>query len=210
MGGLGILVILVAYVAAAVWLAMRARTWWRRVLVGAVAVLLPTTDAAIGRMVVRHLCGKDGGLAVYRVERNVEGVLGLAPNRATLERMGFRFIELDRGKADPGRAIRRIERMSDGEIVESFDSKPRAGFKVEQVLAGKTLLTTGYGTRDLQVSRMADGEVLARFRNYSGGTGWAESFLAQFTDAGVPTGTDCGTPATPVGPEEIVKLALKP
>lgn len=209
MGGLAILLIVVLYIALAVWLVVRAKGWWRRSVVGLIAFLLPTADGYLGRKYVEHLCAKDGGLQVYRVVKDVEGVLGLAPDSQTLKRTGYRFVEIDRATVDPKRAFWRIERMSDGQIQEGFDTKPKAKYTIEKKLGG-----TGFPTRvaisDMQVRELASGEVTARFRKYSGGAGWAERFLAQFTGAGYAQGTECGAPAHPVGPDELAMQALHP
>lgn len=209
MGGLAILLIVVLYIALAVWLVVRAKGWWRKAAVGLIAFLLPTADGYLGRMYVEHLCAKDGGLKVYRVVEGVEGVLGLAPDLQTLKRTGYRFIEIDRATVDPKRAYWRIERTPDGQIQEGFDAKPRAKYKIERKHGG-----TGFPTRvaisDMQVRELTSGEVTARIRKYSGGVGWAERFLAQFTGAGYAQGAECAAPVRPVGPDELAMQALHP
>lgn len=209
MGGLAILLIVVLYIALAVWLVVRVKGWRRKAAVGLIAFVLPTADGYFGRKYVEHLCAKDGGLKVYRVVKDVDGVLGLAPDRQTLKRTGYRFIEIDRATVDPKRAYWRIERLPDGQVVEGFAAKPRARYKVEKHFGG-----TGFPTRiaisDLQVRELASGEVTARFRMYSGGVGWAERFLAAFTGAGYAQGIECAAPAQPVGPDELAMRSLYP
>jgi hypothetical protein len=210
MGGFAILLIVIAYLGVATWLALRAGTWRRRALVIAVAALLPTLDAAIGRMVVRHLCARDGGLQVYRVVENVEGVMGLAPDKATLERTGFRFVEIDRPSSDPGRVVRRIERLPDGELAETFDSKPRArlGYRLNTV--SRRMLTMLYGYQDSQVVDLSSGEVVGRYRQFMGATGWAERLLGAFTDAGGPSLEFCPDYEQRPDPERLILTVLRP
>lgn len=209
MGGLAILLIVVLYITLAVWLIVRANGWWRKAAVGLIAFVLPTADGYFGRKYVEHLCAKDGGLKVYRVVKDVEGVLGLAPDSQTLKRTGYRFIEIDRATVDPKRAFWRIERMPDGQIQQGFDATPKAKYTIEKQHSG-----TGFPTRvaisDMQVRELESGEVTARFRKYSGGAGWAERFLAQFTGAGYAQGTECAAPAQPVGPDDLAMQALHP
>lgn len=207
MGGLAILLIGVLYIALAVWLIVRMKGWRRKAVVGLIAFLLPTADGYLGRKYVEHLCARDGGLKVFRVVKDVEGVLGLAPDRQTLKRTGYRFIELDRATVEPKRAYWRIERLPDGQVVEGFDSNPKAKYKVEKIFGG-TGAPFRVAISDLQIRALADGEVTARFRKYSGGAGWAERFLAHFTGAGYAQGVECAAPAQPVGPDELAMQSL--
>lgn len=209
MGGLAILLIVVFYISLAVWLVARVKGWGRRAVVGVIAFLLPTADGYLGRKYVEHLCAKDGGLKVYRVVEGVEGVLGLAPDSQTLKRTGYRFVEINRATVDPKRAFWRIERMPDGRIQEGFDAKPRAKYAIEGRLGG-TGFPMDVAISDMQVRELESGEVTARFRKYSGGAGWAERFLSQFTGAGYAQGTECKAPAHPVGPDELAMRALRP
>jgi hypothetical protein len=209
MGGLAILLIVILYIALAVWLVVRARGWWRKATVGLIAFLLPTADGYLGRKYVEHLCAKDSGLKVYRVVKDVEGVLGLAPDRQTLKRTGFRFIEYAGSFSDPKRAYRRIERLPDGQVVEGFDTKSRARFKVEKQHGG-TGFPTHIAISDVRVIDSASGELVAQFRKYSGGVGWAERFLAKFTGAGYAQGVECVASDKPIGPDELVMRSLHP
>ncbi len=209
MGGLAILLIVVLYVALAVWLVVRMNGWRRKAVVGLIAFLLPTADGFLGRKYVEHLCAKDGGLKVYRVVEGVEGVLGLAPDRQTLKRTGYRFVEIDRATVDPKRAYWRIEQLPDGQIQQEFDAKPRAKYIVETKHGG-TGFPTHIAISDLQVRELASGELAARFRMYSGGAGLAERFLAQFTGAGYAQGAECAAPVQPVGPDELAMQVLHP
>lgn len=207
MGGLAILLIVVLYITLAVWLIVRMKGWRRKAVVGLIAFLLPTADGYLGRRYVEYLCAKDGGLKVYRVVKDVEGVLGLAPDSQTLKRTGYRFIEYAGSFSDPKRAIRRIERLPEGQILEGFDTKPRAKYAVEWKLGG-TGFPSNVAISDMQIRELASDEVMARFRKYSGGAGWAERFLASFTGAGYAQGTECAAPAQPIGPDELAIQAL--
>lgn len=209
MGGLAILLIVVLYITLAAWLVVRAKGWWRKAAVGLIAFALPTADGYFGRKYVEHLCAKDGGLKVYRVVKDVEGVLGLAPDSQTLKRTGYRFIEYAGSFSDPKRAIRRIERLAEGQILEEFDAKPRARYAIERKLGG-TEFPSNVAIADMQVRELASGEVIARFRKYSGGSGWAERFLASFTGAGYAQGTECAAPDQSMGPDELAMQALRP
>lgn len=210
MGGLAILLIVVLYIAVVTWLAFRVKRWSRKALLLLVAFLLPTADGYLGRKYVEHLCARDGGLKVFRVVDNVDGVLGLMPDKATLERTGFRFIEYEGSFSDPGRAYRRIERLADGEIVESFDTKPRAKYEPREKIVGRRLLTVEFGYADSMVVVRETGEVLVSYRRYGGGAGWAERFLAQFADSGYAAAVTCPPYEQQMVGEALFLAALKP
>jgi hypothetical protein len=210
MGGLAILLIVVFYIALAVWLVVRVVGWRRKTVVGLIAFLLPTADGYLGRKYVEHLCAKDGGLKIYRVVEGVEGVLGLAPDSSTLKRTGYRFIEYAGSFSDPQRAIRRIEQLPNGEVVESFDANPRASYQTRKDTVFRGLLTTGVAYDDYLVIERRTGESLARYREYRGGAGWAERFLGQFTGAGGAGGIECPRYGNHPGYEKLLLLVLKP
>jgi hypothetical protein len=209
MGGLAILLIVVAYIAAAMWVAFRVKGVWRKSAVVLIALLLPTLDGFLGRRYVEHLCARDGGLTVFRVVDNVDGVLGLAPDAPTLKRTGFRFIEIDRAAGDPSRAYRRIERLADGAVVESFDAVPRAkyGYRLRSVT--RRALTFIYGYQDSEVIDLTSNEVLSRYRQFDGGFGWASRFLGSFADAGGPAAELCPPLEVRPGPEQLVASTLR-
>lgn len=71
--GLVILLIIAAYVAIAVVVvkAIKPTSW--KLLAVVAAVLVPTADAAIGRLYLAHICAAEGGLQVLRTVEAVEG-----------------------------------------------------------------------------------------------------------------------------------------
>ncbi len=210
MGGMAIALIVAVYLAVAVGLIFKAKNWKARLAIALIALLLPTADGYIGRRYVEHLCAKDGGLKVFRVVENVEGVLGFSTLRATFERMKYQFLEMDRPTVDQNKKYRRIERLPSGEIVEGFASKPLAKYKLERIFGGGEMLTIGYSMIDDRVVVIETGEVLVRYRQYGGGAGWAERFLGQFTDSGHAGGALCPAFEDRVPGEELVRAVLKP
>lgn len=210
MGGLAILLIVVLYITLAVWLVVRAKGWWRKVAVGLIAFALPTADGYFGRKYVEHLCAKDGGLKVYRVVKDVEGVLGLAPDSQTLKRTGYRFVEIERAAVDPKRAYRRLERLPDESILEAFDAAPMASYEVFSTHEQVAATIVRYAVSDDIVRDRKSAEVLVRYRHYGGGAGWAERFLGQFTDAGGAGGVSCPPYEDRPGGERLAMLVLKP
>lgn len=209
MGGLAILLIVVLYITLAAWLVVRAKGWWRKAAVGLIAFALPTADGYFGRKYVEHLCAKDGGLKVYRVVKDVEGVLGLAPDSQTLKRTGYRFIEYAGSFSDPKRAYRRVARMPDGQIVEEFDAKATARYEVVTKHDRVREVWVRYARTDDIVRDRESTEVLVRYRRYGGGAGWAERVLGQFTDAGGPGGVSCPPYEERPRGEQLVLLVLK-
>lgn len=210
MGGLAILLIVVLYITLAVWLVVRVKGWRRKAAVGLIAFVLPTADGYFGRKYVEHLCAKDGGLKVYRVVQGVEGVLGLAPNRGTLQRTGYRFIEIGRAAADPNRTYRRIERLPDERFLEEFDSAPKAKYEIVSMHERISGVVVRYAISDDLVRDRQSAEVLVRYRRYGGGAGWAERFLGQFTDAGGAGGISCPPYEERPGGERLVLMGLMP
>ena len=49
---------------------------WKKKMVIIAAILIPTTDAVVGRYWLDHLCDTEGGMKIYRVVENVEGFRG--------------------------------------------------------------------------------------------------------------------------------------
>jgi len=210
MGGLAILLIGVLYIALAVWLVVRMKGWRRKAVVGLIAFLLPTADGYLGRRYVEHLCSRDGGLKVYRVVEGVEGVLGLAPDRQTLRRTGYRFVEIDRAAVDPQRAYRRLERLPDEGFLEELRAAPMAKYEVVSTHERVSVATVWYAISDDLVRDRKSAEVLVRYRHYGGGAGWVERFLGKFTDAGGAGGVSCPAYEERPGAERLAMLVLKP
>ncbi|MGQ0509505.1 MAG: hypothetical protein ACT4P9_02740 [Betaproteobacteria bacterium] len=210
MGGLAILLIVVLYVALAVWLVVRAKGWRRKFAAGLIAFLLPTADGYIGRKYVEHLCAKDGGLKIFRVVEGVEGVLGLGPDRATLKRTGYRFIEYAGSFSDPKRAYRRLERLQDERYLEAFDTEAISKYEVLATRERFSAAIVQYAVSDDLVRDRQSAEVLARYRHIGGGAGWAERFLGQFTDAGGAGGISCPPYEERPGGERLAMMVLKP
>jgi hypothetical protein len=184
--------------------------WRRKAVVGLIAFLLPTADGYLGRRYVEHLCAKDGGLQVYRVVKDVEGVLGLAPDSQTLKRTGYRFVEYPGSFSDPKRAIRRLELLPDGQFVETFDSRSIARYEVSTKHDLVRYVLIRFARTDDIVRDRETSEVIVRYRWYGGGAGWAERFLGHFTDAGGAGGVSCPPYQERPGGERIVLMVLKP
>jgi hypothetical protein len=67
-----------------------------------------------------------------------------------------------------------------------------------------------YGYQDAQVVDLASGEVLGRYRQFMGATGWAERVLGAFTDAGGPSPEFCPSYEQRLGPERLMLTVLRP
>ncbi len=61
MGGLAVVLLLVGYLALSVWLIAKVRGARAKLIVLAIALLLPTADAIVGRLYLKHLCAREGG-----------------------------------------------------------------------------------------------------------------------------------------------------
>jgi len=190
MGGLAILVLIGLYIAGAVWVMKIQKSRRAKAIALVIALLIPTTDAIIGRIYLQHLCDTEGGLKVYRVVEGVEGFM--EPGATTdywVKNYGYQFTE----GLIPGGKYNRFSRQGD-QIIQEWDvTKPKSKYRV--YYQGSRGL---YSRAIYRVVDIASEDVLATYTSLAFGGGWAERFLAQFSDAGAGNVAFCRKRLRPI------------
>jgi hypothetical protein len=209
MGGLAVLLSIAAYVAVAFIVVRRIRPTRWKVAAVFVALLLPTADALVGRFYVHHLCSTEGGLRVHKVVDGVEGFLvsdGMPSEKWITER-GFAFGEGHIRTVEPlGRVVNRIS-LKNGVVV--VEERVRPSSKYRSFFEDQTDWT-GVVRSSAKVEVIESGDVLAEYKRFFFLGGWAERFLARFSDAGPGTTTRCDSWQPEVARSESVLGALRP
>jgi len=203
MGGLAVLFFIALYIGGAIWLVRSRKTRRGKWIAAIIALLLPTTDAVLGRIYLQQLCNTEGGLKVYRV---AEGVKGFMEQGATtdywVKNHGYRFTE----GSIPGGKYNRFSRQGD-KIIQKWDvTKPKSKYRARYI--GSEGI---YSKGTYQVEVIANKEVLATYTSLAFSGGWAERFLAQFSGAGVGNVAFCKTRLRPIdGYVQAVTNSLLP
>lgn len=186
--GLVILLIIVAYVAIAVVIVRSIKTTRWRLLAVIAVILVPTADAIVGRLYLRHLCATEGGLKVNRVVENVEGFLiEGATDGHLVKAYGYRFVE---GRRAGSSNVDRFE-LVDGGLKIFTNVPPKSMFRRRLIVEDQRALFPR--VRDM-VEAIQSGEILAENTQISFSGGWAERFLGKFADAGPGSVAWCDVP----------------
>ena len=176
MGGLAVLFFIGLYIAIAYWVFKRFEGSSFRWLVLAVAVLIPSGDAVVGRLYLKHLCNEEGGLRVYRVVENVDGFKddGSSGDYWVRE-LGYQFVE-----NQPINGLTTRYFQHDGQITSEKSELLKSGYKLSSLYLRGDI----YGRHQHLVKTLYGGEILASDTQVSFNGGWAERFIALFSDAG--------------------------
>lgn len=203
MGGLAVLLSIALYLVAAYWAIKMTKASRFKWVVVAVAVLLPTADAIVGRVYLKYLCAKEGGLKVYRVAQHVEGFFD---DRAVTEywarELGYRFIE---GESHSGRYFRYTR--IDGKFIRDENISPISKYRVRSIHIGDT--RDIYMRYEYLVDDIRSAEVLAADTEIGFNGGWAERFLAEFSDAGGGGVAWCGSEYPEIRRKALILSSLK-
>lgn len=204
MGGLGVLIVIGVYLAIAYKVVTTITSKKAKYAVMVFFVLLPTADALVGRLYLRHLCATEGGLKVYRVVENVEGfLLQDGTDGHWIKQYGFRFVEGKR--REPG-IVDRFERVNDEIKIES-KVLPKSEYRFRFVRGqDEDIFYRNQATVDV----IRTGEVLATYTSYYFLGGWAERFLAGFSDAGPGTEARCEVWQPELLQSQSITAVLKP
>lgn len=173
MGGLAVLFLLGLYFVLTVVATVRAKPIWVKGLVLLAALLIPTADAVYGRYKLKQMCAAEGGLKVYRVAYGVEGFMGYA-DEGMITKHGFQFVEQ---KNSP--YYYRLSKQS-GEIVREDKVSPKSKYQLRESYDDTSI----YRRSQFLIEDIATGEILATDTRLTFEGGWAERFLAQFSDSG--------------------------
>jgi hypothetical protein len=175
MGGIAILLIVAGYLALSVWLVVKVPWRWKPVVLVA-AVLVPSADSLWAHYVTMPRVCKDAGLKVYGKADKAGGLRLSTADESWVTKHGFPFVE---GEGAPGRYYR-ISMQGD-RIVREQEVQPKARYLSESqgVSPARGIRGTIYRVRDVTT-----GQVLGELVDFGYGGGWAERFLASFTDSG--------------------------
>jgi hypothetical protein len=212
MGGLGFLLTIILYVVIAIFVVRAFKRRWTRIVAAAVAILLPTTDAVIGRIYLKHLCETEGGPKVNRVLHGVEGfrwdggIAMRAPDDETkrfLSRFGVRFIESELQKNG------KVDRVSliDGRVVRESGVTPRSAYLIRFMRKERG---SRYVEQRNQIESVANGEIIASDSQFIFEGGWAEHLLGRFADSGPGSVARCEGPPAFLRRETLVRKSLMP
>jgi len=188
MGGLAALFFIGLYVSVAYWTFKRFERSGFRWLVLALAVLIPSGDAVVGRLYLKHLCAEEGGLKVYRVVEHVDGFTDANFTNGDgywVREHGYQFLEY----APVNWLVTRYSKK-DGQIIRQEKVVPQSHYRVRSVHMGRE---EPY-SRSIDLVETVDGkEVLATYTAIAFKGGWAERLVAQFSDAGAGNVAFCAS-----------------
>jgi len=196
MGGLGFLLTIILYVVIAVFAVRAFKRRRAKIIAAVVAILLPTTDAVVGRIYLKHLCDTEGGLKVHRVVKNVDGFMwdgavGMrnsdAQDKQFLSEFGASFIE---SSPQAGGKVNRLS-LQDGRVVREKGVLPRSTYGIRSTSSEYKL---AYLRDQRVVVSIKDGEVIASDTRFIFKGGWAEFFLGYFADSGPGSAAWCEGP----------------
>ena len=176
MGGLAVLLSISIYLLAAYWVVRKFKASRFKWLVVAAMVLLPTGDSIVGRLYLKYLCDKEGGLKVYRVEEQVAGFMEQLGTDYWVRDGGYQFTE---SYPTHGRVTRYTK--ENGQILRQDNVEPKSQYRVSSLHIGDT---TNIYLKNQFIVDTVKGEVLATDTQIAFNGGWVERFLAQFSDAG--------------------------
>jgi hypothetical protein len=176
MGGLAVLFLLSFYFVITVALVVKAKGLPYKVLALVIMLLIPTADAIYGRYKLKQMCAAEGGLKVYRVAEHVEGFMTSTADEIWIKKYGFQFSEGERSKGN----YYRISKQNDQIVVEE-NVTPKSHYQVRSYHEGEQTLYLKYKH---VASLITSGEKLAEHTEIGFRGGWAERFLAAFSDAG--------------------------
>lgn len=198
MGGLAVLLAISLYLIAGYWAIKTTKASRFKWLVVAVVVLLPSADAIVGRVYLKYLCGKEGGLKVYRVAKHVEGFMSdtFWDGDYWLKNYGFQFSE-----SPPVNGLVTRYSIQNGILITESNVPSKSLFRVRYVSNGET-----YVRAERRVEMIGSNEVLASYKGFSFRGGWAERFLAAFTDAGVGNVAFCDRDPSHSAKYEVVQV----
>lgn len=177
MGGLAAIFFIGLYIAIAYWVFKRCGGSNFRWLVLALAVLIPSGDAVVGRLYLKQLCTKEGGLKVYRVAEHVDGFMEQLGTDYWVSVGSYRYSEdfPINGK------VTRYERQ-DGQIVQMDNVLPQSQYRVRRQHIGSH--NDRYRRSVFLVEGIPNGEILATDTQIAFNGGWVERFIALFSDSG--------------------------
>lgn len=201
MGGLAVLFLMWSYFALTVSALILIRPIWAKGLVLVLALLIPTADAVYGRYKLKQMCEAEAGLKVYKVVHGVEGFMASTADADSLNKYGYQFME----GANPPHYYRFSKQ--NGKIVIEENIMPKSKYRLLQTRGDDKSV---YRRSQYLIEDISTGEILATDTRLTFKGGWAERFLAQFSDAGIGNVAWCSdNPYPEIRVENLVKNTLK-
>lgn len=184
MGGLAVLFFVALYLVVAFKVIGKFKASRYKWPIVALIVLIPSGDAVVGRLYLKHLCAEEGGLKVYRVVEHVQGFMDDGSHSDYwIKEHDYQFSE---DRLTNGMTTRYSKK--NGQIVQENSVVPQSLYRVSSKHIGNT---KNIYLRSQFVVDTPQGEVLATDTQIAFNGGWAERFLAQFSDAGGGTVAWC-------------------
>lgn len=174
MGGLAVLFLIGLYFVLAVIAIVKVKPVWAKGLVLLAALLIPTADAVYGRYKLQQMCAAEAGLKVYRVVHGVKGFMKDSASEGWLKKYGYQFIE---AKNSPN--YYRFSQQN-GLIIREDNVTPKSKYRLRQSYDDTSI----YRRSQYLIEDIVTGEILATDTMLTFEGGWAERFLAQFSDSG--------------------------
>lgn len=194
MGGLGLLIVLIAYI----WLAFATCRWAYRNLprvtaltVSLVLMILPFVDAVAGRMILKAKCKQQGSVVVLESISGVEGLgVGYGAFTDSPSYYGYQFIEGGYAYKDAPWMFERAEYDPvSGKVQIAKNVIPKASYLL---LEGPRQDSMYFIQTRTSVRERTNGREIASFDWFAFRGGWAERVMMAFSDAGPGEAASCG------------------
>lgn len=194
MGGLGLLIVLIAYV----WLAIATCRWAYRKLTRLAALIvsltlltLPFVDAVAGRMMLKAKCKQHGSVVVLESISGVEGLgIGYGVFADSPSYYGYQFVEGGYAYKDAPWMFERAEYdPTSGKVQIGKRVTPKASYLL---LEGPRQDSVYFFQTRTSVREIASGREIASFKWFAFRGGWAERVMMSFSDAGPGEVASCG------------------
>lgn len=174
MGGLAVLFLLGLYILLTVVTIIKVKPVWAKGLVLLAALLIPTADAVYGRYKLKQMCAAEAGLKVYRVAEHVDGFMRDSADEYWIKKYGYQFTE---GKNSPN--YYRFSKQN-GQIIREDNVTPKSKYRLRRSYDDSSI----YRRSQYLIEDITTGEILSTDTMLTFEGGWAERFLAQFSDSG--------------------------
>jgi hypothetical protein len=204
MAGLLLFVLIGGYLYLAWWAIQKPRALLRKAFLLLVFVLVPTADAFYGRIELKHLCEKDGGLKIFQVIENVEGFYDeiLGPTEHWIKKYGFRYVE---GKVY--QQNNRLILLPDGKLKMETDIAPRSIYLFS---SEHGYIKNLYGYSRKFVKNTDTNEVLGTYTSLGFRGGWIERGLMSLFGQGDSSVAFCYDKNPDQEYDGLVTSVLKP
>lgn len=177
MGGIGFLLVIFLYIVVSVKLVAKAPTLKYKIVALLAVLLIPSADAIYGRIKLHQMCEADGGLRIFKVEHNVEGVL----SDGVLDDFAIKNSEYKFSEAEVRKGIFNRLSLQNGKLVLEENVQPRSKYK--SYITTPSKINKLYWRQDAIIETYPESEVMVRDTLFGFRGGWVERFIARFAGA---------------------------